>query len=327
MRREQGMPVVPYVKETGIIWCQGNCCPLCAYWRRRNYTLNHYHAGVSHNPPLTWNWLPEVAPVKTNARTWLEVALVRMDQLQINDLICLKKCVWPPSFKKDLLAIPPLSQPEILYLWLPAMGANALHIGNITGSLEPGKTQQIRWIDTNQLHNSPHFNHDPLELTRQVILCIQSIGCERWCEWKMVMIDHRLLTLTSGINHCQPRNTPKKIDVFLMNRENSVLSKLIAMVELPKRKALKSRRKCVLKDISPSCRKYNPLKSKILRKRHYKEYDSYSSLQTLIRAPPLQEDDFIDDVEKSKMFVPLDLIGPTKWRPFWWRSTCFPADR
>ena len=40
------------------------------------------------------------------------------------------------------------------------MGANALHIGHITGSLEPGKRADLILLDINKLHNSPHFEHD-----------------------------------------------------------------------------------------------------------------------------------------------------------------------
>ena len=49
------------------------------------------------------------------------------------------------------------------------MGARALHLGDVTGSLEPGKRADLILVDVSPLHQSPRFRRDPDNIYSQLV--------------------------------------------------------------------------------------------------------------------------------------------------------------
>jgi 5-methylthioadenosine/S-adenosylhomocysteine deaminase len=54
------------------------------------------------------------------------------------------------------------------------LGAQAMHIGHITGSLEPGKRADLILVDTSPLHNAPRFRHDRNSKYSQMVYAAKS---------------------------------------------------------------------------------------------------------------------------------------------------------
>jgi 5-methylthioadenosine/S-adenosylhomocysteine deaminase len=314
MRREQGMPVVPYVKKQGLFDAKVIAAHCVHIDEGEIHTLNHYHAGVSHNPSSNLKLASGVAPVKRMLELGLNVGIGTDGPASNNDLDMFEEMRLASFLQKGFTGDPTTLPARDTLLMATRMGANALHIGNITGSLEPGKRADITLIDTNQLHNSPHFNHDPLGTYAQVIYASKASDVsDVMVNGKWLMIDHRLLTLNEPELITASQEYAKKIDVFLMNRETSVLSKLIAIGGAAEEESFEIQAKVRVKDISPVLQKIQSSEIEILRKRHYKEYDSYFFFtdidQGLLR---YREDDFIDDAGKvENVRSRLTLIGPT----------------
>ena len=49
------------------------------------------------------------------------------------------------------------------------IGARAMHLGDITGSLEPGKRADLIVVDLDQSHNVPRFGRDPNAIYAQLV--------------------------------------------------------------------------------------------------------------------------------------------------------------
>ena len=59
------------------------------------------------------------------------------------------------------------------------LGAKALHIGDLTGSLEPGKRADLILVDLAGLHTSPRFRRDPNGLYAQLVYTAKSSDVTR----------------------------------------------------------------------------------------------------------------------------------------------------
>jgi 5-methylthioadenosine/S-adenosylhomocysteine deaminase len=76
------------------------------------------------------------------------------------------------------------------------MGAQALHIGHLTGSLEAGKRADLILVDTSPVHNSPRFRRDPHNAYAQLVFASKSTDVtDVMVNGKWLMRDHNLLTL------------------------------------------------------------------------------------------------------------------------------------
>jgi len=109
------------------------------------------------------------------------------------------------------------------------IGARALHIGDITGSLEPGKRADLILVDTSPLHNSPRFERDPNNAYAQLVYAAKSTDVSDVMVTEMA--DARQEAADAERSRPAPagRRLCRRIDIFLLAREQSVLSKLIAL--------------------------------------------------------------------------------------------------
>ena len=110
------------------------------------------------------------------------------------------------------------------------IGARAMHLGAITGSLEPGKRADLIVVDLDQTHNVPGFGRDPSAVYSQIVYAAKSTDVvDVMCDGKWLMRDRRLLTLDEDELRAAARDVARRIDAFLIQREQSVLQKLIAI--------------------------------------------------------------------------------------------------
>ena len=76
------------------------------------------------------------------------------------------------------------------------LGARALHLGPVTGSLEPGKRADLILVDISPLHNSPRFRRDHENPYAQLVYAAKSTDVsDVMVNGKWLMHDRELLTL------------------------------------------------------------------------------------------------------------------------------------
>ena len=111
------------------------------------------------------------------------------------------------------------------------LGAQALHLGHLTGSLEPGKRADLVLVDVSSLHNSPAFQRDPNALYARLVYAGKSTDVtDVMCNGRWLMRDRQLADARrERPGWPRPRDYARKIDAFLITREKSVLPKLIAI--------------------------------------------------------------------------------------------------
>jgi 5-methylthioadenosine/S-adenosylhomocysteine deaminase len=113
---------------------------------------------------------------------------------------------------------------------------------------------------------------------------------------KWLMRDRELLTLDEESMLQAAAEYAKRIDSFLINREGSVLSKLIAIGGARQEESYEVQVKVRLPDPGPVLEKINSGDFEIVRTAHYLEYDTYFSFEDPSDGRlRYREDEFIDD--------------------------------
>jgi 5-methylthioadenosine/S-adenosylhomocysteine deaminase len=202
------------------------------------------------------------------------------------------------------------------------MGAKALHINDITGSLEPGKRADLILLDISPLHNSPRFRRENNGLYAQIVYAAKSTDVtDVMVNGQWLMREHQLTTLDEAALVKQAEGYAHTIDVFLTKREQSVLSKLVAIGGATETESFEIQAKARVIDTSEILAALKSSQLEILRHRHYHEYDTYFSFSDLEQGYlRYREDEYIDDKDQvSNVRYRLTLLGPA-------REDHFPSD-
>ena len=194
-----------------------------------------------------------------------------------------------------------------------------MHIGSQTGSIEKGKCADLILIDINPLHNLPRFQHDSQNIYAQLVYASKSTDVTDVMingSWKMR--DRKLIGLNLEDLIQNSRDYAKKIDIFLIKREESILSKLIAIGGATEEESFEVQAKVCIPSKDPVLQSLESANIHILYQRHYKEYDTYFSFddpeQGKLR---YREDHFIDEKGTiSKVRNRLTHIGVRSERTF-----------
>jgi 5-methylthioadenosine/S-adenosylhomocysteine deaminase len=276
MRNEQGMPVVPYVKKQGLFEAKviaAHCVHIDIGEMR---TLKNAKAGVSHNPSSNLKLASGFAPVQKMLEVGVNVGIGTDGPASNNDLDMFEE-VRLASFVAKASANDPTAVPAATALLMATrVGAQALHLGDITGSLEVGKRADLILVNTSPIHNSPRFRRDPHNAYAQLVFASKSTDVsEVMVNGKWLMRDHNLLTLNEKELLDQARELAQKIDAFLIAREQSVLSKLIALGGSMEQESFEVQVKVKVANPDALIENVNRPEIEINLHKHYHQYDEY----------------------------------------------------
>jgi 5-methylthioadenosine/S-adenosylhomocysteine deaminase len=171
-----------------------------------------------------------IAPVVQMLRMGLNVGIGTDGAASNNDLDMIEE-IRIASFLGKVATMDPTALPaRTIIAMATSMGARALHIEAITGSLEPGKRADIIAVAMNTVRHLPRFRRDPDSLYAQLLYASHREDVrDVMVNGAWVMRDHRLLTVDVEALKEEANDLARKVDHFLIQREESVLSKLIAI--------------------------------------------------------------------------------------------------
>ena len=313
MRNEHGIPVIPYVKKQGLFEAKVIAAHCVHVDTGEIRTLQHARAGVAHNPSSNLKLASGFAPVVKMLEAGLNVGIGTDGPASNNDLDMFEE-VRLAAFVAKAVTNDPTSLPAPWALLMATrLGAQALHIGHLTGSIEPGKRADLILVDVSPLHNSPSFKRAADNAYAQIVYAGKSTDVsDVMVNGRWLMRDHQLLTVQEEELLAQAAEIAKKIDAFLIEREQSVLSKLIALGGSLEQESFEVQVKVKIADPDPIVQALKGPEFDIVRKRHYREHDVYfffdDPSQGRLR---YREDDFMDDVKGiiTNVRARLTLIG------------------
>ena len=216
MRNEHDKPVIPYVKKQGLFDAKVIAAHCVHVDTGEIRTMLHAGAGVCHNPSSNLKLASGFAPVMKMLETGLNVGIGTDGPASNNDLDMFEE-VRLAAFVAKAVTNDPTSLPAPWALMMATrLGAQALHIGHLTGSLEPGKRADLILVDISPLHNSPSFKRAPDNAYAQLVYAGKSTDVsDVMVNGQWLMRDHRLLTVHEEELLAQATEIAKKIDAFL----------------------------------------------------------------------------------------------------------------
>lgn len=312
-RNDHGMPVVPWAKKQSIFDAKVLAAHCVHVDEGEMFTLLHHKAGVAHNPSSNLKLASGFAPVTRMLQLGLNVGIGTDGPASNNDLDMFEE-VRLAAFIAKAHTGDPTSLPAVTALSMATrLGAKALHLGHLTGSLEPGKRADLILVDLAQLHNAPRFRRDADGVYAQLVYAGKANDVsDVMVNGRWLMRDRQLLTLDSQDLLTHADEYARRIDTFLVAREKSVLSKLVAIGGATEIESFEVQAKVAISEPALVIEAINQPEIEKLHFRHYHEFDTYflfdDPRQGTVR---YREDEFIDEQGSiSKMRYRLTLIGP-----------------
>lgn len=320
-RNEHGMPVIPYIKNHGLLKARLVAAHCVHIDEGEMRTLQHYQAGVAHNPSSNLKLASGFAAVSKMLDIGINIGIGTDGPASNNDLDMFEEMRLAAFLAKSVANDPTALPARTALAMATRMGAQSLHIGDITGSLVPGKQADLILVNITPLHNSPRFRHDKQSIYAQLVYAGKSTDVsDVMVSGKWLMREGQLTTLDEGILLQKAADYSQRIDKFLVQREKSVLSKLIAIGGALEGESFEIQAKVRVPDSKTILEELNHKELEILYHRHYHEYDTYfffaDPSQGILR---YREDEFLEQDQVERVRYRLTLIGQA-------REEQFPSD-
>jgi len=318
-RREHGMPVVPWVKKQRLFDAHVLAAHCVHIDEGEMRALKEAGAGVAHNPTSNLKLGSGVAPVAKMLELGIAVGIGTDGAASNNDLDMFEETRLAALLAKGVGGDPTALPAREALAMATRVGARAVHLGDITGSIEPGKRADLIVVDLDQAHNVPRFARDPGAVYSQLVYATKSTDVvDVMCDGKWLMRERRLLTIDEDELRAAARDVARRIDAFLIEREQSVLQKLVAIGGAAEEASFEVQVKA---RVGSAAAVRNALASDeitVIRAVHYHQFDTYfffdDPAQGRLRH---REDELLDEQgEVVGARARLTLTGPSREAAF-----------
>jgi 5-methylthioadenosine/S-adenosylhomocysteine deaminase len=296
-RRLNGMPVVPWVKKHGLFGAKVLAAHCVHVDEGEIRALKNHNAGVSHNPSSNLKLGAGVAPVARMLDLGVNVGIGTDGAASNNDLDMFEETRLAALLAKGTSGDPTAIPARHALAMATRIGASAMHMDHLTGSLEAGKRADLIVLDLDRLHNVPAFFHDAGGIYSQIVYASKSTDVvDVMCYGRWLMRNRALLTLDEAELRDAARGESSRVDAFLSSREVSVLQKLVAVGGAVEQESFEVQVKARVPSAGQVMAVIGGEQVTVVRSSHYHQYDTYWSFadpdQGWLR---YREDEFLDE--------------------------------
>jgi len=319
-RREHGMPVVPWVKKNRLFDAHVLAAHCVHIDGGEMGTLREAHAGIAHSPSSNLKLGSGIAPVARMLEHGLAVGIGTDGPASNNDLDMFEELRLAALLAKGAGNNPTALPARDALMMATRLGARAMNLESVTGSLEAGKRADLIVVDLDQTHNAPRFGRDAGAVYSQLVYAAKATDVvDVMCDGRWLMRDRRLLTIDEAAVRAEAAGIARRIDSFLIEREGSVLQKLVAIGGAAEQESFEVQVKVRLdkpEDVLRALLANDEIT--VIRSVHYHQYDTYfffdDAAQGRLR---YREDEALDannDVVNGR--ARLTLTGPSREAAF-----------
>jgi 5-methylthioadenosine/S-adenosylhomocysteine deaminase len=111
-----------------------------------------------------------------------------------------------------------------------SLGAKAVHLDHLIGSLEAGKRADMAIVELGRLHSAPRYRYTPDAIFSYLVYSARAADTrDVLADGHWLMRDRKLLTVDENGVLEQAQAIANKIDAFLAEREEHLLDKILAI--------------------------------------------------------------------------------------------------
>jgi 5-methylthioadenosine/S-adenosylhomocysteine deaminase len=193
-RNHKGLRPIEFVESIGFLTNRTIAAHVIQANTSELAILKRRGVGIAHNPQSNMKLAAGVAPVPEMLKLGLSVGLGTDGAASNNDLNLWEEMDTAAKLHKVFSGDPKVVSAEEAFAMATIGGARALHIGDLTGSIETNKAADIVIVDFDGLHQTPMYNlysHLVYATKSSDVASVMING--RW-----VMLNRRLLTLNEN---------------------------------------------------------------------------------------------------------------------------------
>ena len=319
MFKNYNMRAVPWVRASGLLNAKVLAAHCVHIDKGDMMTLYQHDTTVAHNPTSNLKLASGIAPVYEMLENNLTVGIGTDGPASNNDLDMFEEIRLAAILAKTAVNDPTVLPAKQALLMATRVGAEALFIGDVTGSLEVGKCADLIVMEADTLHNVPHFKRDPDAVYSRIVYAGKSTDVAHvMCHGKWLMRNRELLTVDMDSVLEEARDYTEKVDKFLIAHEGDVLSKLLAVGGIERSESFEVQVKAKISDQSVVESLLDHPDVGILRTVHYRQYDTFFMFadENMGRVR-YREDDMINEKgDVAEVRARLTYTSPTKEREF-----------
>jgi 5-methylthioadenosine/S-adenosylhomocysteine deaminase len=289
--------VVPWVESVGLLDAKVLAAHCVHINTAEMHTLYNHNTTVAHCPTSNLKLASGIAPVQQMLEHDLVVGLGTDGPASNNVLDMFQEIKLAAILAKTAANDPTALPAKQALLMATRQGAEALYLGDKTGSLEAGKLADVIVMDGQGVHNSPHFRRDNEAVYSEIVYAGKSSDVAHvMCNGKWLMRDRQLLTVDEVAVKREASEYARRVDAFLAAREGDILSKLLAIGGIERTESFEVQTKAVLRDEMAVEKLLKHRDVQVLKLNRYRQYDTYFLFDDPEKGRVrYREDDLIDE--------------------------------
>ncbi len=313
-RRDNHMDIVPWLDKHGILSTRLLAAHCVHLDRAEMFLLKEAGAGVAHCPTSNLKLASGIAPVGAMLEMGLHVGVGTDGPASNNDLDMFEEtrlaAILAKAASGDPTVLPARQALELATI----SGARALHMADVTGSLEAGKRADIAVVDVSGMHNQPQFKHNPDAVYSQLIYAAKAGDVTHvLCNGRWLLRERTLLTIDEELTREEAAQMAERIDAFVAERESSPYNKLVFLAGVERQESFEVQIKVPIADDTAVRAALESDALEIVKYAHYRQFDHYFFFthgdQDAARLR-YREDEFINpEGEVTQVRARLTLIG------------------
>ena len=314
VNKQYGQNVISYAKSQKLLQTKLSGAHLVHIDESEMREMARSNCGGAHNPSSNMKLASGAAPITKMVELGMNVGIGTDGPSSNNDLDMFEE-IRLASLLAKLQTGDPTSLPAKTIIYMATRGgAKSIHIEDLTGSIAVGKRADMILVDLAPVHNSPRFKRDADGIYAQIVYASKSTDVsDVMVNGKWLMRDKKLLTIDETSLLEEAKGFAAKVDAFLAEREQSLLSKLVAIGGATQDESFEIQTKVKVSDLKPIIEKLKSSNIVIREKKHYKQFDTYFKFNSTGEMVRYREDELIDEAGKTVSVRPrLTLIGEAK---------------